>query len=97
MKTINLSEMVAGTSTNDSGLMLFLEIDKVLSSGDDLKISLANCSSLSSSFLSSSFGEVYDKYGYDIIKTKITLTNYSSILASQIKSFLDRLDVSSEA
>jgi hypothetical protein len=93
MKTIILSKLVAGTSTNDSGYVLFLELDKQLSAGENVKISLENCGSLSTSFLSSSFGEIYDKYGYASIKANITLTNYTSILAGQIKSYLDRLDV----
>lgn len=97
MKTINLSDLVAGTSTNDSGFVLFLEIEKGLSSGDKIKISLANCGAFSSSFLSSSFGEIYDKYGYDVIKSKISLINYSSTLAQQIKTFLDRLDANCKA
>lgn len=91
MKTIILNDIVPGTSTNDSGFVLFVEIDKSLSKNEKVKISLEKCMSFSSSFLSSSFGEIYDKYGYDKIKTHVSLINYRSNLAKQIKSYLDLL------
>jgi hypothetical protein len=50
-----------------------------------------DATSMSSSFLNASFGEVYDTFGYKTIKDRVTLINYKPSQAKQIKTYLDTI------
>lgn len=89
--TINVAELVPGTSTNASGCVLFLEMDKAISNGDAIKLMLKDCPLFSSSFLNSSIGELFDKYGDNKLKGKIMLAEATSAHVKNIKNYIDNL------
>ncbi len=78
MMTVNLKllDLVEGTATNVDGITLFTEINKHLERGNIVRISLKGCGAFSSSFLNSSFGSLFDKYGITDVKTKVIFTDY---------------------
>ncbi len=80
--TIRIMDVVTGTSTNIEGIALFNCIDKYLSCGQKIRLSLEGCTPFSTSFLNSSFGDLIDKHGLDKFKSMIV---YSNIKPSQIK------------
>lgn len=89
--TINVAELVIGTSTNASGCVLFLEMDRAISNGDSIKLSLKNCPLFSSSFLNSSIGELFDKYGDRKLKGKLMLADATAAHVRNIKNYIDNL------
>ena len=88
---IELMDIVDGTSTNPEGYLLFMTLNKLIDAGKKVKISLKDCTPMSSSFLSSSFGALYDKYGIAKVKSSISLTNFIPSRAGSIKTYLDNL------
>jgi len=92
IKIINLMDTVKGTATSTDGLALYLAMSKAIDSGKNIKLSIKDCTPLSSSFLNSTFGELYDKYGYDVIKERIVLINYFPSHAKAIKKYLQDLN-----
>jgi hypothetical protein len=88
-RTIKLMDCVHGTSTNNDGFELFIKISKVFDAGDILKLSLEGSTSMSSSFLNSSFGELVDRYGMDTIKRQLRLVNFKPSQAEEIKKYLE--------
>lgn len=89
---IDLMKNVSGTTTSSEGLALFLIMNKAIKAGKSIRLSLANSTPLSSSFLNATFGELYDNYGHSTITKKIVLINYLSSHAISIKKYLQKLD-----
>ncbi len=89
---IELMDCVTGTTTSSEGMALFVAMDKAFKSGKSVKLSLKNSTPLSSSFLNSSFGELYEKYGYVKLKRNIAIVNYLPSQALVIKKYLATLD-----
>jgi len=85
--TINLMQIVDGTSTNDEGSKLYRALVKELTKGSTVNISLQDATPMSSSFLNSSFGEIYSKFGMELIREKIKLVNYKPTQAERIKEY----------
>jgi hypothetical protein len=90
-KTIILMSEAHGTSTNSEGVTLFIKLDKIISEGYGVIISLEDTTAFSSSFLNSSFGELYEKYGFDKLKGRIKIINYQPARLDQIKKYLELL------
>lgn len=84
-------ENVSGTSTNREGVELFVAMDSLIKEGYGMEISLENASAFSSSFLNSSFGELYDKYGFKGLEGKIKIINYQPARLNQIRKYLELL------
>lgn len=89
--TIKLMDCVSGTSTNAEGLGLSLKLIPELKAGNTVKLSLDGCTPMSSSFLNSSFGEVVEELGMDVIKRQLRLVDYKPSEAKQIKGYLDMI------
>ncbi|MBA9076076.1 STAS-like domain-containing protein [Rufibacter quisquiliarum] len=87
-RTIKLMDCVTGTSTNTEGLALSLVLLTELKDGNVVKLSLDGCTPMSSSFLNSSFGEVVEEVGMDVIKNQLRLVDYKPSEAKQIKDYL---------
>ncbi|MFA4851283.1 MAG: STAS-like domain-containing protein [Bacteroidales bacterium] len=93
MKTekIVIKEITSGTLSNIDGLNLKIAIDSSLASADTVLLSFEGITTISSSFLNSSIGEIMDQYGFDILKDRIKITHYTSNLATIIKKYIDDL------
>ena len=87
---IVVKDTVSGTSTNSEAFPLFIKMDNELSSGKHVVLSLKSCNPMSSSFLNSSFGSVIEKYGWDFLKGKISIIDYTPTIADTIKTYLDK-------
>lgn len=87
--TINVKDTVVGTSTNSEALPLFVAMDAVLKDNKSLVLSLKSCNPMSSSFLNSCFGTIIEKYGWEFLKGKISIIDYTPVTADLIKRYLD--------
>ena len=86
--TINLMDIVNGTTTNADAVPLFIVLDREIQSGNKIRLSLECVTPFSSSFLNSSFGELVDKHGFTKIKKSVSLINYKKSDAIRIKNYL---------
>lgn len=87
--TIQLMDVVSGTSTNADGFALFTAIDKYLSQNIKTRLSLDGATPLSTSFLNSSIGSLADKYGVDDMRKKIVFTNLTTPQINTIKRYFE--------
>ncbi len=91
IEKIIIKDITSGTLSNIDGLTLKLAIDSALNSSDIVMLSFESISSISSSFLNSSIGEIIEKYGFEVLKNRIKITNYTSNLALFIKNYIANL------
>jgi len=96
MKTITIivKDLTPGTLTNVDGMNLRVAIDEALVSGHSVLLSFNGIHTISSSFLNSSLGEIFDKYGYDVLKSRIKITHYTTQLAGAIIKYVNDLKTS---
>jgi len=88
---VEIMNVIDGTSTNVQGYTLFVALDKLMAGDKKIKLSLKDCTPMSSSFLSSSIGALYDKYGVAKIKSNLSLINFMPSRAESIKTYLKDL------
>ena len=86
--TICVKDIISGTSTNTEAIPLFIAMDDILKNNNSIVLSLKSCNPMSSSFLNSSFGSIIEKYGWDFLKGKISIIDYTPALADLIKNYL---------
>ncbi len=97
MEKVNIivKDLVPGTLTNPDTMPLFVTLDKNLASDVGVSLSFQGVTLLSSSFLNSSLGELMDKYGTDILKDKLSITDYTPEVAAIIKQYVASFKASS--
>lgn len=88
---LDVVSVVDGGCTNMDGLKLLFAMEAIFNNGKRVQLSLKECPALTSSFLNSSIGEVFEKYGIDFIKQNISLINFKPSQAKYIKDYIDNL------
>ena len=93
MKTIqiDIKSITKATFSNADGLSLKTAISNALVDGNSVVLSFSNIDSVSSSFLNSSLGDIIDNFGFDVLKNRIKITNYTSHLATIINKYISDL------
>jgi len=91
-ETIIVKNITQGTLTNVDGLKLKLAIDAALVKDNIVTLSFSGISSISSSFLNSSLGDIIENYNISILKNRIKITNYTPNLALIIKKYIANLE-----
>lgn len=86
--TIIFKDIVPGTLTNADALALFICMDKAFSNGDIVVLSFSEIHSLTTSFLNSCIGEIIDKYGFDALKGRLSLVDYTSTVAKLVTQYI---------
>lgn len=89
--TINVMDVVDGTSMNAHAVPLFIEMDKAIQSDKIVVLSLKNAPAFSSSFLNSSVGELVSKYGFDSLKGRLKIVDHTPVLGEIFKNYLVNL------
>lgn len=90
-RTIIVSEIVHGTSTNVEALPLFYAMDKAILDGDIINISLKDCPAMSSSFLNSSIGALFEKHGFDKLKGMLHLSDHTPSAAKNLSDYISKI------
>ena len=88
---IKIMDIVTGTATNDDGMLLFLEIDKYLSIGQKVRLSMVGATPFSTSFLNSSIGDLIDKYGVEETRKMIVFADFTSVQLKYLKMYFDQI------
>jgi len=90
-KQINIISQIGGTNTNAEGFALYTLVSEIFESGQSVDLSFKGCLGLSSSFLNSFLGELFDKYGVDYVTNLIDmsnlLTSHKRALVKYVKDF----------
>ena len=86
---IKFTDVANNAATNEEGLKLFIAISNEIKKGNDVCLSLLGCPPMSSSFLNSSFGELIDSHGVELIRHSIRLINYKPSYATRIADYMD--------
>lgn len=86
---IVVKDLVKGTSTNSEAVPLFCAIDSAFKSNISVVLSLKDCNFMSSSFLNSSIGELIEKYGFDDLKGRLSIIDYTPVTAKMMKSYIE--------
>lgn len=89
--TMKIMDIVAETSTNDGGIPLFLEIDRHLSTGQKVRLSMLGATPFSTSFLNSSIGDVIDKYGYEHFRKMVVFTQFRPAQVKYLQMYFDQV------
>lgn len=87
--TLVLTALTAGTSTNAEGDKLFAALAPYVAKAEVVRLSLADASPMSTSFLNSSFGELIDAYGLAAVRSSLKLVDYLPSHAARIKQYID--------
>lgn len=88
---IIIKEHIASTLRNEEGYALFCLMDREFNDKGEVHLSFKGCTALSSSFLNSSFGELYEKHGFAALKGKIRLADITARNLSEIKKYLNTI------
>jgi hypothetical protein len=88
---IIVKEVITGTSTNAEAMPLFILMDEALTQNKAVVLSLKNCKSMSSSFLNSSIGCIVDKYGFDLLKGRLSIVDFTPFMGQIIKDYIGGL------
>ena len=91
IKVLDVASIINGGCTNIDGLTLLVEMEKQFNLGYRVQLSLNNCPALTSSFLNSSIGEIFEKKGVAFLKENVSLINYKPSQARYIKDYIDTL------
>lgn len=87
--TLVLTSLTAGTSTNAEGDKLFAALAPYVAKAAVVRLSLADASPMSTSFLNSSFGELIDNFGLAAVRNSLKLVDYLPSHAARIKQYID--------
>jgi len=90
--TLKVQDICGSTYTNSDGVLLNNAVVKLLSTYETVILSFHNVSSVSTSFLNSSFGEIANEKGLDIIKQRIKITDCTSSVISMLKLYVRSLE-----
>lgn len=84
-----LTDVVAGTFTNNEGAKLYTALAPYLATGQVVRLSLRDATPMSSSFLNSSIGDLLDHYGLDALRHSLKLIDFVPSHAAAIKQYVE--------
>jgi hypothetical protein len=87
---ISVKDVTISTLSNIDGVALQSAIDSALSSDCSVILSFHDINTISSSFLNSSFGNIIDTHGFDVL-SKIKIVDYTASIASFLKNYISDL------
>jgi len=88
---ISLMSLVKTTSSNADGEVLYLVMESAINDGHTIELSLMDATPFSSSFLNSSLGALWEKYGDNTLKGRIKIINFQPTRRDQIFDYLNKL------
>ncbi len=89
--TLKVMDIVVGTATNNDGLPLFLALDKHLSKGQKVRLSMMEATPFSTSFMNASIGDIIDKYGFETFRHSVAFVQCRPAQAKYLKMYIDQI------
>ncbi|NQU32620.1 MAG: STAS-like domain-containing protein [Bacteroidetes bacterium] len=84
---LSIKDLSDSALSNHDGIQLQSAMDQKLSTDNSIIISFRGINTISSSFLNSSFGNIFDKYGINIL-SKIKIVDYTPSVANCIRKYV---------
>jgi len=86
--TIKILDISNSTVTNADALGLKIAMEKAILNGETIVLSFHGVTTLTTSFLNSSIGEIIDEFGFDMLKGKLSLTDYTPPIGKMISTYI---------
>ena len=89
MALIKVSDFTTVCTTNADAAALDVAVRVALNAGESVKLDFHGITGMTSSFLNSSFGGWVEDFGFEALKGRIVLTNYTPFIAKFIRTYMD--------
>lgn len=84
-------DLVLSTISNTDGEILFRVMDRAIQEGNIIELSFRDATPFSSSFLNSSFGALWEKFGDNTLKGRVRIVNFQPTRRDQVINYLSNL------
>ena len=89
MHLIKVYDLTNTCTTNADAVALDVAVRNVLNAGESVKLDFHGITGMTTSFLNSSFGGWVEDFGFEALKGRIVLTNYTPFIAKFIRTYMD--------
>ena len=89
MHLIKVYDLTSTCTTNADAVALDVAVRNVLNAGESVKLDFHGITGMTTSFLNSSFGGWVEDFGFEALKGRIVLTNYTPFIAKFIRTYMD--------
>ncbi|MBU6324214.1 MAG: DUF4325 domain-containing protein [Bacteroidetes bacterium] len=89
MHLLKVYELTHTCTTNADAVALDVAVRKLLHAGESVKLDFHGITGMTTSFLNSSFGAWVEDFGFEALKGRIVLTNYTPFIAKFIRTYMD--------
>lgn len=89
MVILKIADFTPVCTTNADAAALDIAVRNVLQSGESVKLDFHGITGMTTSFLNSSFGGWVEDFGFEALKGRIVLTNYTPFIAKFIRTYMD--------
>jgi hypothetical protein len=86
--TLKVSDLTPSTVTNADAVGLRIAMQDAILKGEAIVLSFHGVTTLTTSFLNSSIGEIIDEFGFDMLKGKLSLTDYTPPIGKMISTYI---------
>lgn len=93
-QSINLMDIVPGTTTNMDAVSLQLILNQLLKNNSKIILSMKGATPMSSSFLNSSLGTIIEDYGFDMFKRYISIVDCRKTTANSLRKYFQETKTS---
>jgi len=87
--TIKVKDISDNTTSNNSGSNLFMVLNNCLKNNEQIEVSFEGVRTISSSYLNSSIGELFDIYGVENVKSKIRFVQLDPVIKSLLIDYIN--------
>jgi hypothetical protein len=89
MHLVKVLDLTPTCTTNMDAVALDSAVRKLLEAGERVKLDFHGITGMTTSFLNSSFGGWMEDFGFEALKGRIVLVNYTPFIAKFIRNYLD--------
>ena len=86
--TLKVSDLTPSTVTNADAVGLRIAMKDAILKGEAILLSFHGVTTLTTSFLNSSIGEIIDEFGFDALKGKLSLTDYTPLIGKMVSTYI---------
>lgn len=89
--TLSVFQLTPSTITNSDAVWLRLAMKEAIINGEAIVLSFHGISTLTTSFLNSSIGEIIDEFGFDALKGRLSLVDYTTVIGKAVTDYIGNL------
>lgn len=88
---LKVTEYTTSTITNSDAVGLCIAMKNAILNGDAIVLSFHGVTTLTTSFLNSSIGEIIEEFGFDALKGRLSLVDYTPAIGKAITDYISNL------